>query len=141
MSQEVHDFKQYLETTKLTFSYKLVLVHVLLSSVDEHGHMRQGDLISAFRAFYIERERAGLPTERERERHPSPMQTPHEASDETVWQILARHPLPLMERFVFADAGAGVVGFKPRLWDAMHARDVAVLRAIVQKRLADYYTA
>lgn len=137
----VATFKEYLETTKLTFSYKMVLALVLLENVDAQGRVHRDTVIGAFRQFYVERQQRGLITEKERERHPSPMQTPQQASDGQVWQVLARYPLPLMEDFIVFEEASGIIQLKPQLWDTMRAADLITLKAIARQRLDAYYAA
>ena len=84
----VESFKEYLSTTKLTFSYKAVLILALLDVVNRDGKATTSQLISAFHRFYLERQRKGLLAEKGRERHPSPLIKPDEVSDTQIWQIL-----------------------------------------------------
>jgi hypothetical protein len=49
----------------MTFSYKAVMVLALLDAVDQHGKASQSALIARFHAFYLDRQRRNLPTEKE----------------------------------------------------------------------------
>jgi hypothetical protein len=93
----VEAFKDYLSTTKLTFSYKAVLILALLDIVDRDGKTTTSQLIGAFHQFYLERQRQGLPAEKERERHPSPLIKPDELSDAQIWRIMLQIQLSVEE--------------------------------------------
>lgn len=133
----VSDLKDYLASTSMTFSYKAVMVLALLDAVDQHGKASQSALIARFHAFYLERQRRGLPTEKTRDRNPSPLLKPNEASNAQIWQILVRYPLPLMDEFITVDDDS--VRIKPAIWAQMSAADLVELREIAQRRIVAYY--
>lgn len=133
----IHAFKDYLSTTQMTFSYKAVMVLALLDAIDQHGKADHAMLIRGFHAFYLERQRKGLPAEKERERNPSPLLNPDEASDAQIWQILARYPLELMDEFISVDDY--YVRIKSALWSQMTASDLVELKEIAQRRIEAYY--
>lgn len=133
----IEAFKEYLSTTKLTFSYKAVLVLALLDVIGRDGKASTSQLIGAFHQFYLERQRKNLAAEKERERHPSPLIKPDEVTDEQIWQILARYPLELMEDYISVDGD--IVRFKHNLWSQLSASDLVALKEIAQQRLKVYY--
>jgi hypothetical protein len=130
-------FKDYLSTTQMTFSYKAVMVLALLDAIDQHGKASHAMLIRGFHAFYLDRQHRGLPTEKVRERYPSPLINPDEVSDAQIWQILARYPLELMDEFIAGDDN--YVRIKPTLWSQMTAADLVELKEIAQRRIEAYY--
>lgn len=130
-------FKDYIASTSMTFSYKAVMVLALLDAVDQHGKASQSALIAGFHAFYLDRQRRNLPTEKERDRNPSPLLNPDEVSDAQLWQILARYPLPLMDEFITVDDDS--VRIKSSIWAQMSAADLVELREIAQQRIEAYY--
>lgn len=133
----IHALKDYLAITQMTFSYKAVMVLALLDAIDQHGKASHAMLIRGFHAFYLERQRRGLPAEKERERNPSPLLNPDEVSDAQIWQILARYPLELMDEFIALDDD--YVRIKPALWSQMTASDLVELKEIAQRRIETYY--
>jgi len=133
----VSDLKDYLASTQMTFSYKALMVLALLDAVDQHGKASQSTLIAGFHAFYLDRQRRNLPTEKERDRNPSPLLNPYEISDTQIWQILVRYPLSLMDEFIAVDDDS--VRIKPSIWVQMSAADLVELREIAQKRIEAYY--
>jgi hypothetical protein len=133
----ISEFKDYLASTPVTFSYKAVMVLALLDAVDQHGKASESALIARFHAFYLDRQRRNLPTEKERDRNPSPLLNPDEVSDAQIWQILARYPLPLMDEFITMDDDS--VWIKPTIWAQMSAADLVDLREIAQQRIESYY--
>jgi hypothetical protein len=133
----IADFKDYLANTHMTFSYKAVMVLALLDTVDQHGKTSLAILVHAFHGFYLNRQRLGLPTEKERSRHPSPLCKADEVSDAQIRQILARHPLPLLSDFIAADDD--YVWIKPVLWSQMTASDLVELKEIALQRIKAYY--
>lgn len=133
----VSDFKDYLASTQMTFSYKAVMVLALLDTIDQRGKASRALLIRGFHAFYLDRQHRGLPTEKERERNPSPLLNPDEVSDAQIWQILARYPLELMDEFISVDDD--YVRIKPALWSQMTAANLVELKEIAQRRIEAYY--
>jgi hypothetical protein len=133
----LESFKDYLATTKLTFSYKPVLVLTLLDVVDRYGKASHAMLIGRFHAFYLERQRQGLPPEKERILYPSPLIKPDEVSDAQVWQILVRYPLELMDEFI--SVNEDYVRIKSALWSQMTAADLIELKEIALRRIQAYY--
>ena len=133
----ISEFKDYLSSTTMTFSYKAMMVLALLNGVDQNGKASQSTLIAGFHAFYLDRQSRNLPTEKERDRNPSPLLNPDEVSDAQIWQILARYPLPLMDEFITVDDDS--VRIKSSIWAQMSAADLVELREIAQQRIEAYY--
>lgn len=133
----VEAFKTYLSTTKLTFSYKAVLILALLEVVDHHGKANKEQLVSAFHHFYLARQQQGLIPEKIRSRHPSPLRKPDEVNDAQVWQILVRNPLDLLDAYITFDDDT--IQFKHAIWSQLRAQDFIELHKIAQQRLDDYY--
>jgi len=133
----IEAFKEYLSTTRLTFSYKAVLVLMLLDIVDRDGKTSTSQLIAAVHRFYLERQQQGLPAEKTRERYPSPLVNPDEVSDAQIWQILTRYPLELMEDYIVVDDDA--VRIKHAVWSRLSASDLVELKEIARQRLDTYY--
>jgi hypothetical protein len=131
------DFKAYIAETKMTFSYKPVLTKTLLDHVDTSGGISRAALIRHFRQFYINRQQNGLAPEKSRSRYPSPMLTPEVASDDTVWQIIARYPLPLMSDYL--DIDDEHIAIKPEIWNGLSAAELVNLRQLAQQRVERYY--
>jgi len=133
----IESFKDYLRTTHMTFSYKAVMVLALVETADRQGKAPHSAIMSRFHAFYLDRQRHGLPGEKTRDRHPSPLTQPDEVSDAQIWQILSRYPLPLMDDFITVDSD--FVRIKPALWVQMSAADLVEIREIALLRLEAYY--
>lgn len=131
------EFKSYVSITKLTFSYKPVLVLVLVDNLNPKGEISRTNLITAFRDFYVNRRKDSKPVERKNAMPPSPLLNPDEVSDAQIWQILARYPLPLMDEFITVDND--IVRIKTSIWAQMSAADLVELREIAQKRIEAYY--
>ncbi len=128
--------KEYLTTTHMTFSYKAVMVLALLNAIDHHGKSSRATLIRNVHAFYLDRQRRGLPAEKDRER-PSPLIRPDEVTDEQIWQILTRYPLDLMDAFIAVEDDD--VRIKSALWSQMSAADLIELKEIALRRIEIYY--
>lgn len=133
----VSAFKEHLSSTSMTFAYKAVMVLALLDAIDQHGKASQSALIARFHTFYLERQQRGLPTEKKRDRNPSPLLNPVDVTDTQIWQILARYPLPLMDEFIIVDDDT--IQIKPAIWKEMSAADFVELREIAQRRIETYY--
>ena len=133
----IESFKDYLATTQMTFSYKAVMVLALLYVVDHQGKASHPELRAGFLAFYLDRQRHGLPTEKQRERYPTPLLKPNEVSDAQIRQILGRYPLELMGAYLSVDED--FVRIKPAIWSQMTAADLVELKEIALRRLEAYY--
>lgn len=133
----VEAFKKDLAKTKLTFSYKAVLILALLEVVDHYGKTNKAQLIAAFHRFYLARQQQGLVPEKTRSRYPSPLRKPDELNDTQVWQILVRYPLNILDAYITFDDDT--IQFKHAIWSELRARDFIELKEIAQKRLDDYY--
>ena len=48
-------FKDYIKTTRLNFSYKLVLLNSVFELADDQGVAVFSDVVNSFRQFYVDR--------------------------------------------------------------------------------------
>jgi hypothetical protein len=133
----VYALKDYVSNTSMTFSYKAVMLLALLDAIDQDGKASHSALIRGFHNFYLQRQRQGLPTERARERNPTPLLNPAQVSDTQIWQILSRYPLELMGEFITVDND--YVRINPALWSQMTAADFIELRELLLQRIERYY--
>lgn len=133
----IHEFKNYIATTKLTFSYKVVVLLVLIENVNHDGQVARERFIKAFRNFYIQRKQQNKIVERLSALPRSPLLNPEEVSDSQIWQILTRYPLQLLQDYVEINDGFIVV--KSDIWADMSASDLVELREIAMQRIDDYY--
>lgn len=109
----------------------------LIDSIDNKGVANRDAVIANFCGFYVERIKLGLEAEKPRERNPSPLLKPDETSDEQIWNIIARYPLPLMEDYVSHENDT--IRIRPTIWSQMSASDLVEIREIAQQRLEVYY--
>ena len=57
------EFLDFAKSRNITKSYKPVLLQAMLKLVNRDGEVKMDDLVREFRAFYIERQKDGLPVE------------------------------------------------------------------------------
>jgi hypothetical protein len=129
--------RAYITDTKLTFSYKMVVILVLLQNADKDGKTSKSTLIREFRQFYKYRQEHGLVVEKEREINPTPLLHPDDVTDSAIWDILRRYPLELMSGYL--SIGVDAVQFKPIVWKQLSDTDVLELKNLCLDRLETYY--
>jgi hypothetical protein len=131
------EFLEFARSRNLTKSYKPVLLKALLALVNRDGEVRMDELAAAFRAFYLERRRAGLPVEF----GPPDLADVTAVSDARLRQLIVKHPLErfLIKGFLEYLPDEGVVRFAPQLWADLRFWELLDVRRSVDEQLAYYY--
>jgi hypothetical protein len=132
------EFLEFASSHNLSKSYKPVMLKALLKLVNRNGEVPIDELTEAFRAFYLERQRAGLPVE-----FGPPDLTDGEAvSDIQLRQLIIKNPLErfLIKGFLEYTAEEGIMRFAPELWSELRAYDLLDLNQSADEQLAYYYS-
>lgn len=118
-------------------SYKPVMLKALLELVNRSGEVPIDALTAAFRAFYLERRRQGLPVE-----HGPPDLTDSEAvSDSQLRQLSVKNPLErfLIKGFLEYLPEQSLLRFAPQLWGELRVWELLDLRQRADEQLDYYY--
>ena len=114
------------------------MLKAFFKPVDREGKVQIDDLVSEFRAYYIQQVEAGQPLEH----HRSLMTSPRDATDQAIKQLIISHPLErfLIKNFMIYVPEEGVLHIAPQLWQTLLHYEVkdALLSADEQIR---YYLA
>lgn len=133
---------QYVRTTKVFASYKLVILGLLLRT--RHGRLSLSECARRFHAFYLALAAAGQQPERGTGHPPPDMLHPQRLDQETVERLLLKKPRRAFHNtgrvVVFTGTPPGTEVAVPRpLWVATSPALRRVAFAAVVERLAAYY--
>lgn len=131
------DFIAYIAETKLTFSYKMVILQILIDEEFTEGCISKERLISEFREFYLQRKKKGLIVERDRDKNPSPLLNPDTITDNEIWSIMERYPLDLMKEFL--EISDHRVCIKSGIQQSLTKEIQYHIISLIQNRLNEYY--
>jgi hypothetical protein len=131
------EFLEFARSRNLSKSYKPVLLKALLALVNRDGEVRMDALVAAFRAFYLERRRAGLPVEY----GPPDLTDTRAVNDARLRQLIVKNPLErfLIKGFLEYLPDEGVVRFAPQLWAELRFWELLDLQRSADEQLAYYY--
>ena len=131
------EFLDFARSRNLTKSYKPVLLNALLKLVNRNGEVRLDDLTHAFKAFYVQRQQQGLPTE-----FGVPLLAdPTAASEAQIKQLIVRYPLDrfLIKGFLEYLPQTGIVRFAPQLWSELRFYELLDVQQRIDEQLRYYY--
>ena len=111
------EFLDFAKSRNLSRSYKPVMLKVFFKLVDREGKVQIDDLVSEFRAYYIQQGEVGHPLELNR----SLMASPSEASTQAIKQLIITNPLErfLIKNFITYFPEDGILQIAPQLWRAL----------------------
>ena len=111
------EFLDFAKSRNLSRSYKPVMLKAFFKLVDREGKVQIDDLVSEFRAYYIQQEEAGHPLKQRR----SLMASPSEASAQAIKQLIITNPLErfLIKNFITYFPEDGILQVAPHLWRAL----------------------
>jgi hypothetical protein len=132
------EFLDFARSRNLTKSYKPVLIKALLRAIDRNGEARIDAVAQAFRAFYLDRRRAGLPVEY----GPPDLADARAVDDAQLRQLIVRNPLErfLIKGFLEYLPAEGLVRFAPQLWGELRAWELLDVLNSTDEQLAYYYS-
>lgn len=130
-------FLDFASSRHLTKSYKPVLLRALLKLVDRNGEVKLDALAHEFRAFYIERQQAGVAPEF----GVALLDDPQAASLDAIARLIVKYPLDrfLIKGFLEYTPAERVVRFAPRLWHELRFYELLDVQASVDEQLRVYY--
>jgi hypothetical protein len=133
--QEFLDFAKGRVMTRL---YKAVMLKAMLGLVSRDGEVRLDDLAAEFLAFYLRRQRDGLPTEI----GASLLQDPSAADIEDVKRLIIKNPLErfIIKGFLTHDLATGIIRFAPQIWGELRFYELLDLQRSVGAQIDYYYS-
>ncbi len=132
------EFLDFARSRNLTKSYKPVLLQSLVRLVDRNGIVPMDDLVRAFRAFYVQRQQAGVPVE-----FGGPLAVnPATVSDSTIKALMVKYPLDrfLIKKYLVYDATAHTVQIAPYLWQHLRYYDMLDILESAAAQIDYYYS-
>lgn len=132
------EFLDFARSRNLTKSYKPVLIKALLKLVNRNGEVRIDDLVQEFKAFYVQRQEAGLSVE-----FGVPLlDDPQAISDNQIKQLIIKNPLDrfLIKGFLEFSAQDGIIRFAPRLWSELRFYELLDVQQSADEQIRYYYS-
>lgn len=129
------EFLAFAGSRQMRYSYKPVLLLVLLEHMDGQGRAALTTLATAFRDFYLRRVVARRPLEKT-----GLMARPEQASLEAVKRLIIKYPLDrfLIKNFLEYDRERDEVRFSQPLWAALRYADRYQLETLAWEQIAHY---
>lgn len=127
--------REYVTDSSLQFSYKLVLLKAMLPRLDADGLVELETVVQAFKAFYEDRLKAGLPVDQPR----ASINRVADMSIAAVRSLILDNPFAAYSRAGLLRRTGEQIGFVPELWAQMTLADREELARLVEQRLDDYY--
>jgi hypothetical protein len=130
-------FLEFVAEMDMAASYKPVMLRALLECVDDCGKAKLVDVVRAFRTFYEQRSKDGLPVERATAR----MSQVRRLDDGEVQRVMLEMPFRRFEQkhYLRYDRDLAFVRFDPRLWRQLAAGDRARIRELCDAAITAYY--
>ena len=131
------DFEDFINENTLTFSFKLIFMLSMLKLADKEGEVNIDDLISEYRAFYMDRLDRGLPVDR-----PNCAYNTEFLNDLVkVKRSILTNPFEKFERkrFVYYSKDLNMLSFHPALWEQLTEEKKMEIREKEMGFLQAYY--
>ena len=131
------DFEDFIDENTLTFSFKLIFMLSMLKLADKEGEVNIDDLISEYRAFYMDRLDRGLPVDR-----PNCAYNTEFLNDLVkVKRSILTNPFEKFERkrFVYYSKDLNMLSFHPALWEQLTEEKKGEIREKETGFLQAYY--
>ncbi|MGH2495489.1 MAG: phospholipase D-like domain-containing protein [Ktedonobacteraceae bacterium] len=131
---------EFARSTRLEYSYQMLLLLVMLYRTDGNGQISVGDAANCFSQFYKLRKEAGLPVEKKKALR-SAVVDKADLSLLAMSRIIKIDPFPRFERRGLLDLSEDDRYFivNPALLTALLPQDKDELRSIAIARLAEHY--
>lgn len=128
-------FRNYVATSPLQFSYKLVLLRAMLSTVDSDGWVDVDVIVQSFRDYYLQRIDRGLRPDDEG----AVVNSIESMSSGELRRHILENPFAAYSRAGWMQRSGNRLGFSSELWATMTLAEREELWQLADKRLNDYY--
>lgn len=132
------EFLDFAKSRNLSRSYKPVLVKAVFKLIDREGKVKMGDLVKAFREFYVQRATSGLPVE-----FGVPLlNDPTTVSDSELRRLIISNPLErfLIKNYFEYHREEDVVQIAPQLWQELRYYEMMDVLQSAEEQIAYYYS-
>jgi len=132
------EFLDFARSRNLSKSYKPAMLKALLRLVNRNGEVHINDLTEAFRAFYLARQRDGLPVEF----GPPDLTDTSSMSNTRLRQLIIQNPLErfLIKGFLEYLPEEGIVRFAPQIWSDLRFWELLDIERSADQQLEYYYS-
>ena len=131
-------FIEYVKEMDVSSSYKPVMLLAILDSIDKNGHTNISDVITKFRAFYINRLEECLLVEKRNIR----MAHVDELNDQDIQHIVLFMPFEKFERrkyLRYDPKNLAKIQFNHLLWKQLKQEDLIQIRKFCEDAIIKYY--
>lgn len=130
------NFSDYCKTTKMTYSYKAVLILAFLSCADGYGRLHISDAVTFFECYYNNR----LVQGKKAEKHNSVFLKPNLSASQIEKSVIDNPVNALCKSPFFSfDPHKKAMTMNEELWSVLGDKEKSRLNQICIKRLDDYY--
>jgi hypothetical protein len=136
VADKVQKLIEYCETTRMTYSYKPVLILVFLKNADENGRLKIDKAVQFVRNYYQERREQRLVVEKKKSIYQN-----NDVSDEQIKANLLSNPVKALteSEFFFFNQETQVLSMSPEIWPAIGRSEKTALSIICRQRLKNYF--
>ena len=134
--EKVQALIEYCRTTRMTYSYKMVLLMLLFKNADKDGCLNIDKATGLFKEYYEARRLAGMIDEKK----PSIVSDPG-ASLSEIKNCLVNNPVKALATsgFFFYNNGEGLLSVSPDIWPFIGRSEKITIGKICRARLKDDY--
>ncbi len=136
ISPTAESFVEYCKTTKMTYSYKMLLISAFMKKADASGCMKIDDAVNFFRDYYEKRRELGRDIEKANCIYMNP-----DVTDDQIRKNLIMNPIRVLDssEFFSYNKTEKVLKMEPETWSTLDDKTKETVFDICQQRLKDYY--
>lgn len=127
VSDKVRKLIEYCETTRMTYSYKPVLILAFMKCADKNGHLKINKAVQFIRDYYNERRKQGMIVEKKKSLYQNT-----DISDEQIRSNLLSNPIKVLAEsdFFFFNPETQELSMSPEIWSAIGRSEKKVIGKI-----------
>lgn len=135
-SEEALRFIDYCRSTKITYSYKLILIMAFLKNADDNGALQIDQAVQYFKEYYENRREQNKVVEKGQCIYLDP-----EATDKQIRSNLISNPVKALVSggFFTFDKMTKELKMQPETWGVIGTNEKKTIRGICLQRLKKYY--
>lgn len=136
LSGKGKEFADYCRSTKMSYSYKMLLMLCFFQHADNNGRLHIDKAVEFFRSFFSDRRAKGLIVELKPCIY-------HDAdiADDKIRKNLIANPIKVLTGscFFIWDKEACILEMERKTWNSIYPDAVKYMRHICEQRLSEYY--
>ena len=135
-SEEAKRFMEYCRTTKITYSYKMLMILAHLKEADKAGNLQIDRAVQYFRDYYDHRRAQGKTVEKGKCIYLNP-----DITDEQIQNNIVSNPVKALVSggFYTYDTKKKMLTMQAETWGVIGANEKKTIRGICLQRLKAYY--